>query len=179
MPQPSFSPEVLDRAKRIRALILDVDGVLTDGRIIYAEHGDELKHFNVQDGAGLVFWSRLGLKAAIISCRKSKLMKRRAKEIRVKQLVQGKLIKGPVYAKIVKAWKLSDAEVCVIADDVMELAMVRRAGLAAAVPNAAPDILEHCHYVTQKQGGQGAVREVIELILRAKGLWEDVLAHYS
>lgn len=174
-----LTPEQLQRASKISVLIVDADGVLTDGRIIYAEYGDELKSFDVQDGAGMVFWHRVGLKSAIISGRKSKLLKRRAKEMRVDFLAQGKLIKLPVYEGILKRFRVSDDQVCVICDDLMELPMARRAGFTVAVPNAVEEILKASHYVTKREGGRGAVRETIDIILKAKGLWNQVLHRYQ
>ena len=155
-----------------------MDGVLTDGRIIYANYGDELKSFDVQDGAGLVFWNRAGLRSAIITARKSRLLARRAKETRVDYVIQGALLKLPAYEGLVKRWRLSDDEVCAFGDDLMELPILRRAGLSVAVPNAVEDVRLSCHYVTKRPGGRGAVREVIDAILKAKGLWDQVLQRY-
>ena len=176
---PRFSPELLKRAAQITALVIDVDGVLTDGRIVYAEHGDELKFFDVQDGAGLVFWHRAGLKSAIITARTSRLMKRRAKEMRVDVLVQGALMKLPPYERLLKRWRLRDEQVCAIGDDLMELPILRRAGLAVAVPGAVEEVRLASHYVTQRPGGRGAVREVIDHLLKAKGLWDHVIDRYQ
>lgn len=173
-----LAPELFERASNIRVLLVDVDGVLTDGRIVYADYGDELKFFDVQDGAGLAFWDRVGLTSAIVTARTSKLLKRRAKEMRVSCLVQGALQKLPAYERIVKKLRVSDKEVCVIGDDLMELPMMRRAGLAIAVQNAVPEVKASAHYVTQRAGGHGAVREAVELILKAKGLWDQVLKRY-
>ena len=172
------SQEVIARASRVSLLILDADGVLTDGRIVYADYGDELKCFDVQDGAGLVFWQRVGLKSAIITVRTSRLLKRRAKEMRVDVLAQGRLLKLPTYEQLLKKFRLGEEQVCVVGDDLMELPMLRRAGLAIAVPNAVEEVKRACHYITQRPGGRGAVREVVELILKAKGLWEQVLQRY-
>jgi len=174
-----FSPELVERASHIRLLLLDVDGVLTDGRIIYAEYGDELKFFDVQDGAGLGFWSRVGLKSAIVTARTSRLLKRRAKELQIDFLAQDCLAKLSMYQRLLKHYRLNDAQVCVIGDDLMELPMLRRAGLAVAVANAVEDVKRASHYVTRRSGGHGAVREVIDLILRAKGLWDQVLQSYQ
>ncbi len=175
----SLSQELVQRASKVSVLLVDVDGVLTDGRIVYAEYGDELKFFDVQDGAGMVFWHRVGLKSAIISGRKSKLVKRRAKEMKVDFLEQGRLIKLPVYEQRLKPFRVSDEQVCAICDDIMELPIALRAGLAVAVPNAVEEIKRVSHYVTRREGGHGAVREVIDLILKAKGLSEQVLQHYQ
>lgn len=180
MAVPSWPPELVQRASRITALILDVDGVLTDGRIVYAEYGDELKFFDVQDGAGLVFWNRAGLRSAIITARRSstRLLKRRAKEMRIDLVAQGHLIKLPVYEQLLKRWRLRDEQVCCMGDDLMELPILRRVGLAVCVPNAVEELKAIAHYVTKRHGGRGAVREVIEGILKSKGLWDSILQHY-
>ena len=172
------SPEVLQRASRVSVLVMDVDGVLTDGRIVYAEYGDELKFFDVQDGAGLVFWNRLGLKSAIITSRTSRLVKRRAKELRVDFLSQGRLMKLPVYEQLLKRFRVTHEQVCAIGDDLMELPILSRVGLAVAVPNAVPEVKQVSHYLTQHPAGKGAVREVIDLILKAKGLWDQLMTRY-
>jgi len=173
-------PDVLARAACVTALVLDVDGVLSDGRIIYDEFGDELKCFDVQDGAGLVLWRRAGLHSAIITARKAKLIKRRAKELAVDFLAQkNALNKLAAYEQFVKRFRLSESQVCAIADDLMDLPILRRAGFAVAVPNAVLEIKAVSHYVTSRPGGRGAVREVIDLILKAKGLWDEVVKPYQ
>ena len=172
-------PEVLQRASRVRLLVLDVDGVLTDGRIVYADYGDELKFFNAQDGAGLIFWNRVGLRSAIISGRASRLLRRRAKEMRVDAVVQRALLKLPAYERLLRQFRVADQEACVIGDDLMELPLLRRAGFAVGVPGAVEEVRQACHYVTQREGGQGAVREAIDLILKAKGLWDQVMQRYQ
>ena len=173
------APEVIQRASKVNFLLLDVDGVLTDGRIIYAEYGDELKLFDVQDGAGLVFWNRVGLKSAIITARKSRLLKRRAKEMRVDFLAQGRLLKLPAFEEVLRKFRLSPEQVCAVGDDLMELPILRRVGFAVAVPSAVEEIRLMAHYVTHRPGGHGAVREVVDLILKAKGLWDHVLQRYQ
>lgn len=177
---PSSLPyEVSQRASRVSVVLLDVDGVLTDGRIVYAEYGDELKSFDVQDGAGLVFWNRLGLKSAIITSRKSRIVKRRAKELHVNFLAQGRLMKLPAYEQLLKRLRVTDEQVCAIGDDVTELSILRRVGFAVAVRNAVDEVKQASHYVTQRFGGKGAVREVIDLLLKTKGLWEQLLQRYQ
>ncbi len=178
MPSPQFTGALQQRASKITTLVVDVDGVLTDGRIVYAECGDELKFFDVQDGAGLVFWNRVGLRSALITSRSSRLARRRAKELRVDFLAQKALVKLPVYEQLLKKWRLTDEQVCVIGDDLMEYPLLRRAGLAVAVANAVDEVKQIAHYTTQRPGGRGAVREVIELILKAKGLWDEVMQRY-
>ena len=180
MPDPlKLPPEVVQRASRVSVLLVDVDGVLTDGRIVYAEYGDELKCFDVQDGAGLVFWNRVGLKSAIITARKSRLVKRRAKEMRVDVLAQGCLLKLPCYERLLKRFRVSDEQICAIGDDLMELPILRRVGFAVAVPNAVDEVKQASHYVTQRAGGHGAVREIVDLILKAKGLRDQILQRYQ
>ena len=173
-----FTPELIQRASKITTLILDVDGVMTDGRIVLADYGDELKFFDVKDGAGLIFWNRAGLRSAIITARTSRLLKRRAKELRVDFLATKALVKLPVYEQLLKRWRLSNEEVCVMGDDLMELPLLRRAGLAVTVPSCVEEIRLIAHYVTRHPAGRGAVREVIELILKAKGLWDIILQRY-
>ena len=175
----TLSPDLIERARRISLLVLDVDGVLTDGRIVLADYGDELKCFHIQDGAALVFWHKLGLKSAIITGRRSRLVKRRAKEMRVDAVVQGHVIKLPVYEQLLKRFRVPDEQVCVIGDDLMELPMLRRAGLSVAVPEAAEEVKHASHYVTKHSGGRGAVREVVDALLKAKGLWERVVGWYQ
>ena len=174
-----MTPELTQRASRVNLLLLDVDGVLTDGRIVYAEYGDELKAFDIQDGAGLVFWNRAGLKSAIITGRTSRLVKRRAKEMHVDFLAQGHVLKLPVYERLLRKFRVRDEQVCAIGDDLMELPILRRAGLAVAVPSAVEEVRRISHYVTRRPGGCGAVREVVDMVLRAKGLWDQVLQRYQ
>jgi len=170
--------EVRDRAARVTTLVLDVDGVLSDGRIIYDEFGDELKFFDVQDGSGLFLWRRAGLRSAIITARKARFIARRAKELKVDWLAQRALQKLPVYEELLRRWRLLPEQVCAVGDDLMDLPILRRVGFAVAVPNAVEEIKSGCHYVTRRAGGRGAVREVIDLILKAKGLWEAVTRPY-
>ena len=173
------SSELVERARPITTLVLDMDGVLTDGRIIYDEDGDELKHFDVQDGAGLFLWHRAGLRSAIITARKARLNMRRAKEMRVDFLKQNALVKLPVYEDLLRRWRLAQEQVCVVGDDLMELPLLRRAGLAVAVPNAVDDVKAASHCITRHAGGRGAVREVVDFILKAKGLWDRLLQRYQ
>ncbi len=176
---PAPSPEVVQRASRVSVLLIDVDGVLTDGRIVYADYGDELKFFDVQDGAGLVFWNRVGLKSAVITARRSRLLKRRAKEMRIDFLAQGALLKLPAYERMLKRFRVKPEQVCAIGDDLMELPLLHRCGLAVTVPSGVQEVKAASHYVTQRPAGRGAVRETVELILKAKGLWDQVLQRYQ
>lgn len=171
----SASPGVVRRASRVSLLVIDADGVLTDGRIVYTESGGELKFFDVHDGAGLVYWKRLGLRSAVVTGRRSRLLARRCRELKVDVLVQGNSHKLAAYEKILKRFRLKDDEVCAIGDDLVDLPILRRAGLAVAVPNAVDEVKRASHYVTRRPGGRGAVREVVDLLLKAKGLWSRLL----
>lgn len=157
-----------ERARNIKLLILDVDGVMTDGRIIYDNFGDEFKAFDVQDGYGMVLWYRAGLKSAIITAKKSRIVSRRAKTCHITKLFQDARDKGAIYDKILKIFKLTDEEVCFIGDDFIDIPIMKRAGLAVAVPYSRPEIKSLAHYVTKAEGGRGAVREVTELILKSQ-----------
>ena len=171
--------ELVTRAARVSALVLDVDGVLTDGRIIYDAFGDELKCFDVQDGAGVALWHAAGLRSALITSRKGKMVSRRAKELNVDFVSQKAMKKLVPYERFLARYRLSHNQICAIGDDVMELPILRRVGFAVAVPSAPDEVKAACHYVTRHAGGRGAVREVIELILKAKGLWGEALKPFQ
>ncbi len=160
-----------EKAKKIKLLVLDVDGVMTDGRIIYDNFGDEFKAFDVQDGYGLTLWCRAGLKSAIITAKKSRIVTRRAKLCHVTKVFQNIRDKGAVYEKLLKIFKIVDEEACFIGDDLRDRPIMKRAGLAVAVPYSRPEIKASAHYLTQADGGRGAIREVIELILKSQDKW--------
>lgn len=167
-----------ERAKKIRLLILDVDGVLTDGRIIYDNFGDEIKCFNVHDGFGMTLLFRAGIKSVIITAKKTNIVKRRAKDMRVvKVYSDSKKLK--IYEKVVKKFNVKDEDVCFIGDDLIDLPVLRRVGLSASPPEAIEEVKNICHYVTKKSGGKGAVREVIEIILKSQGLWDGLISEYK
>jgi len=162
-----------ERAKKIKLLILDVDGVLTDGRIIYDNFGDEIKCFNVYDGFGMTLLHRAGIKSVIITAKKTRIVKRRAKDMYVAK-VYSNYEKLKVYEKVIKRFRVKDEETCFIGDDLIDLPVLKRVGLSAAPPEAMEEVKNICHYITKKSGGKGAVREVIEIILKAQGLWDKV-----
>ncbi|MBI5125412.1 MAG: HAD-IIIA family hydrolase [Planctomycetes bacterium] len=163
----------------INFLIVDVDGVLTDGRIFCSDRGEELKVFHVKDGSGIAFWHRVGKKTAIISGRKSKAVTHRAKELGIEEVYQDAHKKLDAYGKILERHGLKDEEVCYIGDDLIDLPLLSRVGFAVAVAGSPPEVLQEADYVTRARGGQGAVREVVEKILRYQGKWEDVLRRYT
>ena len=170
--------DLKDRLLKIKLLILDIDGVLTDGRIIYGDHGDELKFFDVQDGFGLAMLRRAGIPTVVISAKKSRVNQRRAKELRLAKVYQNVRDKLKAFEKVVKKMKLKHEEICFVGDDLMDLPILSRVGFAVAVLNAVEDVQEAAHYVTLKKGGRGAVREVADLILKTQGKWPAVTERY-
>lgn len=167
-----------ERAKKIKLLILDVDGVLTDSRIIYDNFGDEIKCFNVYDGFGMTLLWRAKIPAVIITAKKTKVVMRRAKDMRIKKVYCDHR-KLPVYEKVLKKFNVRDEEVCFIGDDLIDLPIIKRVGLAIAPPEAVEEVKRSAHYVTTKQGGKGAVREVVELILKSQNLWNETISQYG
>ena len=164
--------------KRIKVLILDVDGVLTDGRIIFDSDGRETKVFDVQDGLGIVCWQKLGSRVAIISSRASNVITHRAKDLEIKHVYMGVFPKMTAYEKLLKILKVKDEDVCFVGDDLADLGILKRVGFSVAVSNAVTEVKSICDYVTKKSGGRGAVREVIEVILNAQGKWTTVVEHF-
>lgn len=170
--------DITERARKIKILIVDCDGVLTDGRIIMLPGGDETKAFDVKDGHAIVMLQRAGVKAAIISGRESSVVRARAKELGVAHLYEMAWVKTEPYEKILSEEGLKDEEACYIGDDVIDIPLLRRAGLAVTVADGVGEAKQYSHLVTNRAGGRGAVREVIELILKAQGNWEQALARY-
>ena len=167
-----------ERAKKIKLLIMDVDGVLTDGRIIYGSDGTEFKSFHVRDGHAMKLANRAGLKMAIITGRDSEIVTRRGKELEVDFIYQKVFNKLEVYEKILQENNLKDEEIAFIGDDIVDLPVMRRVGLSIAVEDAVEELKQESLLITKNPGGRGAVREVIEYILKARGLWEDVTRRY-
>ena len=170
---------LLERARKTRLLMMDVDGVLTDGRIIQDGHGHELKVFDVKDGHGIVMAHRAKLRTALISGRESETITRRAEELGIELVFQKIWNKLEVYEKILVDTELTHDEVAYIGDDLIDIPLLRRVGLAVAVADAVDEVKAAAHLITQRPGGQGAVREVIELILRAQGHWDSLIERYT
>jgi 3-deoxy-D-manno-octulosonate 8-phosphate phosphatase (KDO 8-P phosphatase) len=171
--------DVLRRASRVRLLLLDCDGVLTDGRITLTSDGDEEKSFHTRDGHGLVLLHRAGLKSAVISGRTSSALERRARDLRIPHLRQGTWDKIVEFREVLTEAGVAEDETCVVGDDVTDIPLMRRAALAVAVADATADTRAHAHYVTRLPGGFGAVREVCELILKAQGRWDKLMRRYT
>ncbi|MCC7384820.1 MAG: HAD hydrolase family protein [Deltaproteobacteria bacterium] len=170
----SILPNATDlevRAKRVRALILDVDGVLTDGRVIYLSNGAEAKNFHVRDGLGVQLLLAARIRVGIISGRESEIVERRAKELGIDPVLQGVDDKVAGFEKVLTALDLPEADVAYIGDDLPDLPIFKRAGLALAVADAVPEVRAAAHAVLRTGGGQGAVREACELLLKSRGAW--------
>jgi 3-deoxy-D-manno-octulosonate 8-phosphate phosphatase (KDO 8-P phosphatase) len=161
-------------ARNIKLLILDVDGVLTDGGIILDNEGNELKRFYVRDGHGVRMLIRAGIRVAIITGRVSDVVARRAKEMGVTDVYQGIFKKSKVYEDLLRRYNLRDEEVAFMGDDVVDIEILKRAGLAAVPADADDEAKAHAHFISTKEGGKGAVRELIDLILKSSGLWDSV-----
>jgi len=182
MPKKSKSakiaPSLTARGKKIRVLLMDVDGVMTDGRVWLLSRRDgtasEIKGFSAYDGAGLKVARAAGLRTGLITGRESSAVTQRARECEIEFVYQGQASKTAAYEEILRATGASDGEVAYVGDDLPDLPILQRVGLAVAVANAAPEVKRAAHYVTARSGGEGAVREVIELIVKAQGKWQEV-----
>ena len=166
------------RFARVRLLCLDVDGVLTDGGLHYTDAGEESKVFCTQDGHALKMLAGTGVPAAIITGRETRLVARRAAELGIEHLYQGVGDKRVALEALLERTGLAPDEAAHVGDDIPDLPVLRRVGLAVAPANLHPALREHVHHVTSARGGDGAVREVCELIMRARGTWADALAAY-
>lgn len=162
----------------IRLLLLDVDGVLTDGRIIYDGKGQEWKFFNVKDGHGIKLLQRGGVEVGILSGRESSAVGIRARELKIDLVIQKAWDKVKALKTIQKRRKIALAEVCFVGDDLVDLPVFSRVGFAVAVADSVPEVKKRAHFVTQHPGGHGAVREVCEVILRAQRKWSAVTKKY-
>ncbi len=167
------------RAAAVELLLLDVDGVLTDGSVIYADDGTELKRFHVRDGSGLKLWHAAGKRSAVVSGRASAAVARRAAELGIAPVLQGRADKLAALGEVLVATGLNPEQVCAVCDDLPDLPLMRRCGLAVAVGDACPEARAAAHYVTAVPGGRGAVRDAVEWLLKAQGRWAELTAVYT
>ena len=167
------------RTGAIELLLLDVDGVLTDGGIVYADDGAELKRFHVRDGSGLKLWHAAGKRSAIVSGRKSGAVERRASELGIHPVLQGRDDKLAALAEVLAATGVRPEQVCAVGDDLPDVPVLRRCGLAVAVADACEELRAVATYVTAAPGGRGAVRETIEWLLKSSGRWNELVARYT
>lgn len=173
MPSPN------DRAKIVRLLILDVDGVLTSGTIFFDNQGIEMKGFHVLDGMGLKLLQRSGTQVAILSAKNSNAVKQRAAELGIEHVFLGHEEKLPIYQNLKQQLQLNDEQIAYMGDDLPDLPMMRRVGLAITVPHAPAIIQEHAHITTKQPGGAGAVREACEFILHAQDKFHSTIESYT
>lgn len=167
--------EALRRARALKLMIFDVDGVMTDGMLYYSERGEELKAFNIQDGHGIKLLRQYGVEVALITARNSRAVELRAANLGIAHLYQGTEDKRAAYAALLAKLGLGAAQSGYMGDDLLDLPLLTRCGFAATVPAAPQALKSRAHYVTRAQGGHGAVREVCELVLRAQGTLERAI----
>jgi 3-deoxy-D-manno-octulosonate 8-phosphate phosphatase (KDO 8-P phosphatase) len=167
-----------DRCAALNLLVLDVDGVLTDGSLVYGEDGVERKAFHVRDGTGLKVWQSAGKRVALLTGRTSRAVAMRAAELGITAVVQGAADKLSAYRRLLAGGGSRPDQVCYLGDDLPDLPVFRHCGLAVAVADACPEVAAAAHYVTRAAGGRGAVREVLELILRCQGHWQRAVERF-
>jgi 3-deoxy-D-manno-octulosonate 8-phosphate phosphatase (KDO 8-P phosphatase) len=171
--------ELFKIAKNIKFLVLDVDGVLTDGGIILDNEGNEFKTFHVRDGHGIKMLIRAGIHVAIITGRHSRVVERRAHELGVTELFQKCYDKRVAYRQIAEKYSLSNNEIAYVGDDIVDIPILKKAGFPVVVADADDEVKAAAMMVTKMRGGRGAVREVCDFLLKAKGLWQDIIDGYS
>ena len=171
--------EIVTRARAVRMLVFDVDGVLTDGSLFFGDDGQEYKAFNSRDGHGIKMLRAAGVEAGIITGRSSQVVLHRMRNLGITRIYQGAEDKLAAFHALLATEKLEPAEVAYMGDDIVDLPVLRRCGLAITVPNAPEEVMARCHYVTRIGAGQGAAREVCEMIMRAQGSWAAQLAIYD
>jgi len=171
-------PDLAARARRVKLLIVDVDGVLTDGRMILDDRGSQIKFFDVHDGLGLVLARQAGLKTAIITAERSRVVSIRARQMKIDWVAQFARDKAKAFRACRAHFGLSSAAIGYIGDDLLDLPVLTQVGFSAAVADARPEIKKRVHYVTKASGGRGAVREVVEKILQAQGRWQPIVRRY-
>jgi 3-deoxy-D-manno-octulosonate 8-phosphate phosphatase (KDO 8-P phosphatase) len=171
--------QVAARAARITHLFLDCDGVMTDGGVFIGPDGAELKRFDIHDGHGIVLWRRAGHRVGVISGRGSQSLEHRVEQLGIEYLVQRTLNKLDSFRDLLGEAGILPEEICFMGDDVVDIPLMLRTGLAAAPSNAVSDVVEAAHVVTARSGGCGAVRELIELLLKAQGRWAGLMERYQ
>lgn len=165
-------------ARGIAALVMDVDGVLTDGRVFLGPAEEEWKAFDIKDGLGLALLRRSGIKLALLTGRASEATRRRAAELKVDDLAEGIIDKAAAFRELSERLGVEPHQIAYVGDDVVDLPALRQAGLAVAVADAVPEVRGAAHWVTDAPGGRGAIREVAERLLKAKGLWSGLVAEW-
>lgn len=170
--------EVLNRAKNIKLIIFDVDGVLTDGSLFYGDDGQEYKAFNSRDGHGMKMLQETGVQIGIITGRTSEVVLHRMKNLQVQHIYQGRLEKLPAFEELIGKLGISAEHVAYVGDDVVDLPIMIRVGLAITVPGAHDLAKQHAHWITSKPAGAGAARDICEMIMKAQGTYDALIAKY-
>jgi 3-deoxy-D-manno-octulosonate 8-phosphate phosphatase (KDO 8-P phosphatase) len=179
MAREIIEERLLNKIRKVKLLILDVDGVLTDGRIVIDDAGLESKQFDVKDGHGLKMLMRHGVDVVLLTGRRSHVVEHRAADLGITEVHQGIWKKAEVFAEILKRRNIAPEETACVGDDVVDIPLLRRVGFSVAVANAVLETRQIVDYVTHHNGGRGAVREVCEMILKAQNRWQDVAARYE
>ncbi|BDZ74321.1 MULTISPECIES: 3-deoxy-manno-octulosonate-8-phosphatase KdsC [Methylophaga] len=170
--------DILEKAKKIKLVVFDVDGVLTNGQIIIGDDGEEYKAFHSRDGHGMKLLQFTGVEIAIITGRTSRTVEHRMQSLGIKYVYQGQRVKLPVFQQLIKELKLSPEECAYVGDDWVDLSIMSRVGLAIAVQDADPIVKKHAHFITTSNGGHGAAREVCELIMEGQGNLQDQIERH-
>ncbi|MBI4523102.1 MAG: HAD-IIIA family hydrolase [Deltaproteobacteria bacterium] len=165
-------------ARKIRLLLLDIDGVLTDGGVVMDDRGDEIKRFHVRDGQGIRLLMEAGIEVAFITGRSSRVVEHRAKDLGVRRVYQNVKNKLDVYHEIKTAMALKDNEIAYVGDDIADLPLMRRVGFPVTVQDGWKELRRESRYVTRRRGGEGAIRELAELLLKAQRKWKEVTQKY-
>jgi len=171
-----MATDIGERARRIRLLLFDVDGVLTDGKILLHADGSESKTFDIRDGTAIVLAQRAGLRTGVLSARQSAATTERAAQLRIPIVRQGSADKLETLEEILAAEGMSADEVAFMGDDLLDLPVIERVGLGAAPADAAGEVRSRAHWIASRRGGDGAVRELIEMVLKAQGRWDGIVA---
>ena len=174
-----ISIDAIDRAKKIKLIIFDVDGTLTDGGIYIGEKGELFKAFNCRDGFGITAAHKVGLKTAIITGRNSICTTNRAKELGISAVKQGHMDKRDAYKELKAEFNLTDEEIAYVGDDIIDLPVFIQVGFRAAVGDSDLEIKSRAHFIAENFGGHGAAREAIEFILQAQGKWSEIIKQYT
>lgn len=176
--ESTIDTEVLERAKKIKLLALDVDGVLTDGRIFFLNSGEEIKAFSTLDGQGIKMLRKSGVEVAIITGRESQLVEKRARDLGIRFLIQGREDKLTALNELLEEFPCELEAIAFLGDDYPDLAIMTQVGLSLTVPNAHEELLSRSHWQTRRKGGEGAVRDACDLIMKAQNTYADALSPY-
>ena len=173
-----YSDQIIERAKKIKLVAVDVDGVLTDGKLFYNSRGEEFKNFDVKDGLGMILLRYVGFTTVIVTARASKLVIKRAKELKINKVYQNFHDKIHALDKIQKKFKVKKEQICFIGDDIIDVPILKRVGLAVCPFNAIKEVKDFVHFVSDKNGGCGVIREICDLILKAQNKWGKIEKRY-